>query len=481
LVFIAFLYYSFFINKGLILFDEGYFVHSAERILNGEVPYKDFSLQYGPAYFYLLALFFKMFGSTIIVERFYAVAICLSILVTTFLILNKLRATSCPVVLLSFLCVVAYGYPLINISNIMWANVLTALLCVFVYLHWYLTNGRLQFVYLSIIGVLLALALSLKQNIGIASFVTLNFLILFSKKRPVLYAIRDTAILNGICALLTFGWVYYFFLRDNISGLFAVVEYSKKFASSIAFTIPPITYITQPFGIFKLLPYYVPIVFALFLLSYLFKKNKDWKKFGFAFMAVTGFAITIFPQSDLLHVYPFLGSIMVAILLFGYTHKLRIYVIIFIIINILIGFYLTFFTKSYRYEPKYSQLNTQLPFPRTKGLLVEKQGAVNLIAVSGYIKAHTTQNDYILAYPYAPMLYFIFERRNPTKDAIYYQSTWHFYDDKIILNDMKQKNVKYIIVVAAYKYDTDISRFIQKQKEVFSSGDLLVYQITAWK
>ncbi len=112
---------------------------------------------------------------------------------------------------------------------------------------------------------------------------------------------------------------------------------------------------------------------------------------------------------------------------------------------------------------------------------LQKQQAIDLTALSDFMKTNTRKNDYVLVYPYAPMLYFILERKNPTKDPIYHQRTWHFYDDSIILNDMKQKNVKYIIAVGDYKFDADLSRFIQKQKIVFSSPNYLVYKIIDWK
>lgn len=481
LFFLALFYYLYFLNKGLVLFDEGYFVHAAERILNGEVPYKDFSLQYGPLYFYALAFFFKLFGSSILIGRFFALSICLSIIIVIFLILNRLRTTSYPIILLSFLCVIAFGYPLINIPNIMWANVLTTLLSTLAYLHWFSAYNRQKNIYLLLIGIFIALSLCLKQNIGLVSLILFNFLVFFSKKRPIFQIVKDFIFLNSIVFFLTLCWVYFFFLHDNISGLIEVIEFSKKFASSMAFTIPPITYIVKPFGIFKLLPYYTPIAFGIFLLFYVFRKKKNWQKLAFSLMSVTGFAITIFPQSDLLHVYPFFGSTLVSLLVFGYKGRLKLFLISLTFVHILIGFYLTFFTKSYRYESYYSQTNTQLPLPRTANILVEKKTAYNLIALSNFVKTHTKQNEYILAYPYAPMLYFILERKNPTKDPIYFLRNWHFYDDTMIINDIKQKKVKFIITSGSYKFDADLSRFIQKQKEVFRSGDFLVFQITVWK
>ncbi len=46
---------------------------------------------------------------------------------------------------------------------------------------------------------------------------------------------------------------------------------------------------------------------------------------------------------------------------------------------------------------------------------------------------------------------------------------------------MKQKNVKFIVVAGDYIFDTDLSRFIQKQKKVFNSVNFLVYEIIGWK
>jgi len=248
----------------------------------------------------------------------------------------------------------------------------------------------------------------------------------------------------------------------------------------MAFSLPPLTLLLQPTGIFKLLPYYTPIIFTIFLTYYLFRQKKDWSKLSFALMSVTGFATTIFPQSDLLHVYPFFSSVLISILLFGYKTKYKYFIIGLLLIHIFIGFYLTFFTKSYRYEEYYLKANTHLSLPRTQTILLEPSDAKALTDASNFINSHTLKNDYILAYPYAPMLYFILDRRNPTKDPIYYLRTWHFYNDSVALKDMQRKNVKYIVTQRSYEFDTDLSKFIQQQKLVLITGDLKIFQIISW-
>ena len=56
-------------NSPLNILDEGFVLYAAERILRGDLPYRDFQLHYMPAQFYVLAALFKAFGHSIFVER----------------------------------------------------------------------------------------------------------------------------------------------------------------------------------------------------------------------------------------------------------------------------------------------------------------------------------------------------------------------------------------------------------------------------
>jgi hypothetical protein len=48
----------------------------AERVLRGEIPYRDFWTMYAPGHFYLLALFFRIFGSHLLVDTVAASLLC---------------------------------------------------------------------------------------------------------------------------------------------------------------------------------------------------------------------------------------------------------------------------------------------------------------------------------------------------------------------------------------------------------------------
>jgi hypothetical protein len=60
--FLSYMHYGF-------AYDEGYLLDSVERILDGQVIYRDFHHTYAPGGFYLLAALFKIFGKTILLER----------------------------------------------------------------------------------------------------------------------------------------------------------------------------------------------------------------------------------------------------------------------------------------------------------------------------------------------------------------------------------------------------------------------------
>ena len=61
-------YFLSYMRYGLA-YDEGYLLDSVERILDGQVIYRDFHHTYAPGGFYLLAALFKIFGHNILIER----------------------------------------------------------------------------------------------------------------------------------------------------------------------------------------------------------------------------------------------------------------------------------------------------------------------------------------------------------------------------------------------------------------------------
>lgn len=63
------LYFLLGFNVGINFYDEGVFVYGAARVLNGDVPYRDFWTVHAPAQFYTLAALYKVFGPSMMVAR----------------------------------------------------------------------------------------------------------------------------------------------------------------------------------------------------------------------------------------------------------------------------------------------------------------------------------------------------------------------------------------------------------------------------
>lgn len=71
-------------------YDESLTLYGADRVLHGEIPYRDFWTMYGPAQFYLLAVFFKLFGISALVGRVYDALIRAGLACTCFAMVSRL-------------------------------------------------------------------------------------------------------------------------------------------------------------------------------------------------------------------------------------------------------------------------------------------------------------------------------------------------------------------------------------------------------
>jgi dolichyl-phosphate-mannose-protein mannosyltransferase len=74
----------------LSLYDEGLAVYGAERVLGGEVPYRDFWTLYAPGQFYALAAVFHFCGPGLLAARVYSAAVQLLIVVCAYGLARKL-------------------------------------------------------------------------------------------------------------------------------------------------------------------------------------------------------------------------------------------------------------------------------------------------------------------------------------------------------------------------------------------------------
>ena len=98
-------------------YDEGLLLFGADRVLRGDVPYRDFWTLYGPAGFYLEAALFRLFGETALVGRALDAVVKAAIVGLTFVIVlrfgRRALAAAAAVLVLGLLIYLRnYGVPL---------------------------------------------------------------------------------------------------------------------------------------------------------------------------------------------------------------------------------------------------------------------------------------------------------------------------------------------------------------------------------
>lgn len=90
LVFLASFFYLFLFRRYTVMDpDEGIILQGAERILRGQVLYRDFFSFFTPGSYYLLALLFKALGSSILVARSWLVCLGSTLSVLTYLLARR--------------------------------------------------------------------------------------------------------------------------------------------------------------------------------------------------------------------------------------------------------------------------------------------------------------------------------------------------------------------------------------------------------
>src|SRR6185437_5623603 len=76
-------------NRFVNVFDEGILLTGTMRTMAGQVLHRDFNYNYGPAQFYLFAALFKLFGTSVFVERLAAAFSGSWLIVSLYLLARK--------------------------------------------------------------------------------------------------------------------------------------------------------------------------------------------------------------------------------------------------------------------------------------------------------------------------------------------------------------------------------------------------------
>ncbi len=207
---LGFGFYSSYYNHGLILSDEGSLIRPAQRILTGEVPYRDFYHFYAPGRFYLLALLFRLGGEKFLISRWMWVAVRSMVGGLVFLT----AAEFLPVLpaLLPAVVVISVPGPWFKSFYPFWG------LVTFLGVNFYLK--RPSHLRLIVLSFSLAAALFFRQDTGIyAGLLALAAIVLTAPPPRFRSALISAGIGFGVTAAFLSPYVAYMYLRGALGPM----------------------------------------------------------------------------------------------------------------------------------------------------------------------------------------------------------------------------------------------------------------------
>src|SRR5205814_932007 len=130
----SFLYLCLFRRYTTMEPDEGIILQGAQRILRGEVLYRDFFSFFTPGSYYLFAFLFKLFGSSILVARTALVFLGAAYSVTTYLLARRVCSRASAALVAGLVTVTTLPFRFMVLHN--WDSTLWACLALYCALRW---------------------------------------------------------------------------------------------------------------------------------------------------------------------------------------------------------------------------------------------------------------------------------------------------------------------------------------------------------
>jgi hypothetical protein len=291
----SFIYFSLgyqYFNLTRYHYDEGLIAYGAIRILNGDIPYRNFWTLYFPGQFYLLAAVFKIFGISVKVKVFFAIAILASIICCIYILVN--RFTLKKIALLSSFLSLAWLKTFMVYNRPSQVAILFSILSCFPVFNFIHTNRNK---WLIAAGILVGITTLFRQDFGFYTFISIFLLILLKqlssfaglnyKMRMKSIFIRESYFLIGILLIILPFFIYFIYnsaLRDLVSDaiVFPLLVY------------PKVRWLTFPKLTINNLIFYLPLVIYVLtvvrLLIYIWgvksEGDKVWCMLLFLFLGI---------------------------------------------------------------------------------------------------------------------------------------------------------------------------------------------------
>jgi len=442
------LYYRSYYNYGINLLDEGYLLDPVTRVMQGELPYRDFRHFYPPGSFYLFSACFNIFGTDIGVTRLFwavlhSVAACFAYLIA--------RRFVSPLYALA-------GAALFVIAPAPWHKsffVCLPLVCLWVYLK-YIDNRGYR--WLTIAALTSAGAFLFRQDVAL--YGCLVFVVMMSMSRDSAGGAPKLEVVKFMFLFVAFVLpvLIFFYSRDALgaftrevflSGYKGTKAYDLSFPPFFPLFSADLTSTLK--GKLFYLPFLIYVLSAAYLIVMWGALKKDGLHIKYACLLLYGCLVLLQlkNRTDLPHLWQVLPLVYLAAAVFfgrAFTKSARFSWSGPLLMAVLV----LGVTSVALQDPNSGSIafkkgcDTLLDLPRAKVYLT-KPRATELREAVGFIEANSGKGDYILALPNIPMLYFLADRKNPTFTELFMRGmTSDRADQERVIQDIEAKRVNLV-------------------------------------
>jgi len=390
--------------RGIIVFDEGQILNAAQKVIDGQLPYRDFQFFYTPGSIFSLALVFKLFGASVLIERLFALLVSL---ISTFFIFRTVRLVT-KNIYASYLSVILFVLWSPSIINFIWPVnfcVLFGIINSYALVKFLKTENKN---YLFYAGIASALILLFKQNFGGA--ILFSNLLLFYLIPELKNKINFGKYLYGYIAVIIIFIAY--LLSTNTLGIFIEEMYFVMFEKIFKEGMLATPFIYNGAWYIKTLRtvfYLSPLIISLVAVKQTYKKNTEG--LVLAIFAATFYLAGIRPTTDFVHLAPLIAISVFPLAILYLNKKIRSLIIFTFYILMGIGLYSLFFRGYYRWEAPI--LKNNIFYGGKVNLFINDKHKILFDKVIPILKK--SKSEYIFIYHYSPAFYFLADKKNPTK------------------------------------------------------------------
>jgi hypothetical protein len=464
LLIITAIYYLPIIKSPLAPFDESVILVGADRIVKGQIPYKDFLTIYGPAQINILATLFKLFGVSVTVERIYDIIIKSFLSIIIFLIIRRLASNKTAIIgwVMSLIWI---EYTYFHVYPVYPAALFTFISVYFLLFH--MEQEKTSYVVLSAISIVIAILFRHDLG-GLAALVIAIFLLLrkqISKQNswsPLIYYVA-TGVITSVPVI-----VYFIIYSDIDAALNDLIYYPMSIPGQQGLPYPALSRWNLPFYVF-------PSVLLIGLLTFIMlikQKKINTTAYGVLLISLVGivFCNQLWGRSDISHLIPSsLAAILLSPILMHTLSKIisqssRFYAFIFILFIIFFGITLSKpIEKKFQLLPRnysISVINPDIKRAKYAFIAQDIKDAVSFIqrntTIDEYIYVGVKNHDNLVMND--PIFYFLAERNCATK---YHElSPGHVTTSKIqneMVNELKNTNTSLVVLAPRYSNEPNIS------------------------